>query len=76
MADEMAGAVIDAGAASEATEPIESEGAAEVSAEQGAETEGAERTVQPKTGAKTRASLETVYSAQKEALKAIDPSLP
>lgn len=77
---EMAGTVAEAGVGSEAIEPIESTGEVTEGAESGAETEGSESTetrrVEKPGTAKTRANLETLSSAKKEALKAIDPSLP
>ena len=77
---EIAGAVAEAGVGSEAIEPIESTGEVTEGAESGAETEGSESTetqrVEKPGTAKTRANLETLSSAKKEALKAIDPSLP
>ena len=80
MPPEMAGAVAEAGTGSESTEPIESAGEVIEGSESGAETEGSEsaetQRVEKPGVTKTRANLETLSSAKKEALKAIDPSLP
>jgi hypothetical protein len=77
MPEEMAGIAAETGANAETGTEIETTGAATTESQPGTEVETSEQpSTETKPAVKTRASLETLSGAKKDALKAIDPSLP